>query len=66
MPFVIIIFVLVVIVLGVRIIPQSRAKVVERLGSYHETLQTGVHYVIPFIDLLFEVIMKHFKQEFIM
>ena len=46
----IIIILLVIIVLGVKIIPQSRAKVVERLGSYHNTLQTGLHYVIPFID----------------
>ena len=35
---------------GVRIIPQSRAYVVERLGAYHRTMQTGLHYVIPFIE----------------
>ena len=44
----IIIILLVLVVLGVKIIPQSRARVIERLGSYHATLQTGVHYVIPF------------------
>ena len=44
------IIILVIVVAGVKIIPQSRSKVVERLGSYHATLQTGVHYVIPFID----------------
>ena len=35
---------------GIKIIPQSRAFVVERLGAYHRTLQTGLHYVIPFIE----------------
>ena len=35
---------------GIKIIPQSRAYVVERLGAYHRTLQTGLHYVIPFIE----------------
>lgn len=35
---------------GVKIIPQSRAYVVERLGAYHRTMQTGLHYVIPFIE----------------
>ena len=46
-----IIFVIILIaVLGIRVIPQSKAKVIERLGSYHTTLQTGVHYVIPVID----------------
>lgn len=35
---------------GIKIIPQSRAYVVERLGAYHRTMQTGLHYVIPFIE----------------
>ena len=65
MPFVIIIIVLVVIVLGIKIIPQSRAKVVERLGSYHATLQTGVHYVVPFIDRVAnDVTLKEMVKDF--
>ncbi len=35
---------------GIRIIPQSRAYVVERLGAYHRTMQTGLHFVIPFFE----------------
>lgn len=50
MGWIILIVILLVIVLGIKIIPQSTAKVIERLGSYHTTMQTGVHYVIPFID----------------
>ncbi len=46
---VLIIFV-VIAALGIKIIPQSRAYVVERLGAYHRTVQTGLHYVFPFID----------------
>ena len=46
---VLIIFV-VIAALGIKIIPQSRAYVVERLGAYHRTMQTGLHYVIPFIE----------------
>ena len=34
---------------GVKIIPQSKAYVVERLGAYHSTIQTGLHSVFPFI-----------------
>ena len=37
-------------VLGVKVIPQSEAKVIERLGTYHQTLGTGPHYVVPFVD----------------
>ncbi len=49
--FLVVLIVLVVIAAsGVRIIPQSRAYVVERLGAYHRTMQTGLHYVIPFIE----------------
>lgn len=44
------IVIIVVIVLGIKIIPQSEAKVIERLGAYNNTLQTGVHYVFPIID----------------
>ena len=42
-------FIILIIIL-VKVIPQSEAKVVERLGSYNATLGTGPHYVIPFID----------------
>jgi len=34
----------------IRIIPQSNAYVVERLGAYHRTLERGLHFVIPVID----------------
>lgn len=65
MPFAIIIILLIVVVLGIKIIPQSRAKVVERLGRYHETLQTGVHYVIPFIDRVAnDVTLKEIVKDF--
>ncbi len=47
----IIIIVLIIIgIAGIRIVPQSKAYVVERLGAYHRTMQTGLNYVIPFIE----------------
>ena len=65
MPYAVIIVILVIIVLGVKIIPQSRAKVVERLGSYHTTMQTGLHYVIPFIDRVAnDVTLKEIVKDF--
>src|SRR5213595_3006327 len=36
----------------VRIVPQARARVVERLGRYHRTLTPGLNIVVPFIDRL--------------
>ena len=61
----ILIIILVLVVLGVKIIPQSRAKVIERLGSYHTTMQTGLHYVIPFIDRVAnDVTLKEIVRDF--
>src|SRR6266700_2590112 len=34
----------------VRIVPQARARVVERLGRYHRTLSPGLALVVPFVD----------------
>lgn len=33
-----------------RIVPQSEAYVIERLGSYQRTLKNGAHLLMPFID----------------
>jgi regulator of protease activity HflC (stomatin/prohibitin superfamily) len=45
-------FVLVVLARTVRIVPQARAGVIERLGRYSRTLEPGLALVIPFIDRL--------------
>ena len=44
------IFILLIIVKNIKIVPQSKTYVIERLGSYHTTWQTGLHIKIPFID----------------
>src|SRR5215204_1861687 len=43
---------LVVVLVGrtIKIIPQARAGVVERLGSYSRTLEPGPHLLLPFVD----------------
>lgn len=35
---------------SLKIVRQSTVIVIERLGKYHGTLTTGVHFIIPFID----------------
>src|SRR5919205_1547397 len=45
-------FVLFALARTVRIIPQARAGVVERLGRYSRTLDAGLTIVVPFIDRL--------------
>jgi regulator of protease activity HflC (stomatin/prohibitin superfamily) len=41
---------LIVITRGVRIVPQGRKDVVQRLGRYHQTLTPGLNLIIPFFD----------------
>jgi regulator of protease activity HflC (stomatin/prohibitin superfamily) len=49
---VVLFFIVVVIVRSVRIIPQARAGVVERLGRYQRTLDPGLALLVPFVDRL--------------
>jgi len=44
----IIIIVLIILASGIRIVPQANAYVIEKLGAYHRTWGTGIHYLIPF------------------
>ncbi len=41
---------LIIIIRMIRIVPQAEAYVIERLGSYKETWNTGLHFLAPFID----------------
>ena len=47
---VVFLIVIAVICYCVRIVPQAKAYVVERLGAYHSTWHTGPHFMVPFID----------------
>jgi regulator of protease activity HflC (stomatin/prohibitin superfamily) len=42
--------VLITLAQGIRIVPQARAGIVERLGRYHRTLDAGLGLVIPYVD----------------
>ena len=42
--------ILVYLVFSIKIVRQATSVVVERLGKYHKTLETGVHMIIPFFD----------------
>ncbi|HEV8460832.1 MAG TPA: SPFH domain-containing protein [Gaiellaceae bacterium] len=49
---VLVLFILVVLARTIRVVPQARAGVVERLGRYSRTLTPGLTLVIPFVDRL--------------
>lgn len=41
---------------NIRVVPQSKAYVIERLGTYFTTWQTGLHVKVPFIDRIAKVV----------
>lgn len=61
----IIIIILIIIISGIKIVPQSRAIIVERLGKYDRTMETGLHYIIPFIERkAAEISLKEIVKDF--
>ena len=44
------IFFLVIIVANIKIVPQSKTYVIERLGSYSASWNNGLHFKVPFIE----------------
>ncbi|MBM6841752.1 SPFH/Band 7/PHB domain protein [[Clostridium] spiroforme] len=43
-------FLVILIALTIRIVPQSKAYVIERIGAYNRTCNVGLHILIPFLD----------------
>lgn len=48
--FILLVIIVVLFILNTRIVPQAHAYVIERLGTYRTTWQTGFHIAIPIID----------------
>ncbi len=48
--FILILAILALVLANIRVVPQSKAFVIERLGTYYSTWQTGLHVKVPFID----------------
>ncbi|MBT2235332.1 SPFH domain-containing protein [Nonomuraea sp. NEAU-A123] len=52
----VILFAVFTVLKAVRIVPQARARNVERLGRYNRTLKPGLNFVIPYIDRVYPMI----------
>ncbi len=52
----VIIAILVLVFANVRVVPQSKAYVIERLGTYYATWETGLHVKVPFIDRIAKIV----------
>jgi regulator of protease activity HflC (stomatin/prohibitin superfamily) len=45
-----VVVVLIIVISGIKIVPQSQAWVIERFGGYNATWDVGFHIMIPFVD----------------
>lgn len=59
-PFLVLALVVVVVIEGVRVVPQQNAWVIERLGKFSRTLEPGLNVIVPFFD---RVAYKHSLKE---
>ena len=50
MPFVIAGIIILLLIVGLKIVPQATEFVIERLGKYHTTWNAGLHFLIPVLD----------------
>ena len=53
-----VIFILFVVICNVKVVPQAKSYVIERLGAYYTTWETGLHVKIPFIDRVSKVVLR--------
>ena len=44
------VFMLMLLSSCIRVVPQARALVIERMGAYLDTWEVGLHFAVPFID----------------
>ena len=44
------VIILIMIIVNIRVVSQSQAFIIERLGGYHSTWNVGIHVKMPFID----------------
>jgi len=65
------IFIIILVLVGIlvipniRIVPQARAYVIERLGSYYQTWEHGLHVKLPFVDKISnQVTLKEIVKDF--
>ncbi len=61
----ILIVIAIIIIPNIKIVPQSKCYVIERLGSYYVTWEHGPHFKIPFIDTIAnKVTLKEIVKDF--
>ena len=62
---IVLILIFVLVVPNIKVVPQARVYVIERLGSYYKTWHNGLHVKIPFVDRVANVVtLKEIVKDF--
>ncbi len=63
--FILLVLCIIVVIPCVKIVPQSKSYVIERLGSYYTTWEHGVHFLVPFMDRIVNIVLlKEIVRDF--
>lgn len=61
----ILIIVMIIVIPNIKVVPQAKSYVIERLGSYYATWKNGLHVKIPFVDRISNVVsLKEIVKDF--
>lgn len=63
LPIILALFAVILLFKSIKVVPQQNAYVVQRLGKFHEVLQPGINFIIPFVD---SIAYKHSLKEMAM
>ena len=62
---ILLILIVVIVLPNIKVVPQAKAYVIERLGSYYTTWTNGLHVKIPFVDRISNVVtLKEIVKDF--
>ena len=62
---ILLILIVVIVLPNIKVVPQAKAYVIERLGSYYTTCTNGLHVKIPFVDRISNVVtLKEIVKDF--
>lgn len=61
----ILVIVILIVIPNIKVVPQAKSYVIERLGSYYATWKNGLHVKIPFVDRVSNVVtLKEIVKDF--
>ena len=55
-PIILIVLVILILAANIKVVQQSKAYVVERLGAFHSVWGVGIHFKVPFIEKVAKVV----------